>query len=114
LSPEQQLFLDEFSRTGSIEKASLASRSTLTEVWGWRQKPEFDKAFATAKTCVTQLVEDAAFQLALKGNQKQIQLLLRAFDPLTYGDSVNLDVEKLTDAQLTRILDLGVKRNGSR
>jgi hypothetical protein len=111
-------FFDGFRRTGTVTGACEAARIARTTAYRERQRSEeFALQWADAEERVTDALERTALSLALRGEVRLIEFLLKARKPETYrerfalehqgptGGPVELvqfgvDLDKLSDREL--------------
>ena len=103
--------------TGDIATARDAIRVTPSEFFREVDRnADFASALDTAQPLAMLAYEERAKQLALAGNDKLLQTILKAENPSKFGDRVKVDMsvtEKLTDDQLdAQLVRLVSKQRG--
>jgi hypothetical protein len=114
-------FLEGFKRTGTVTGGCAHARIHRATAYRQRQKDErFALAWADLEEEVTDRLEATALVLALKGDQRLIEFLLKARKPDVYRerhqvelagpdggpvelDGLGLDLDKLTDRELASL-----------
>lgn len=100
---KKRRWLEAFSCTRSVEAACKMTAVSFNTVSKWASEdPVFVKDFDELKQGLLFEIESVAFDQAREGNEKQIQFLLKAWNPEKYGSqsSINLNVKKEVDVRL--------------
>jgi hypothetical protein len=95
-------WLEAFSSTRSVDAACKMTAISFNTVSKWSSEdPVFVKDFDEIKKGLLFEIESVAFDQAREGNEKQIQFLLKAWNPEKYGSqsSINLNVKKDIDVR---------------
>lgn len=105
LRPKQRRFLVAYAQCGNMSRtARVTGISFVNHYQTWRQEPLYAKAFAVARRCAVDLLEEEAFRRAVKGCRRPVfykgarcgyvreysdsvlQMLLRANKPKKYRE----------------------------
>lgn len=119
----QQPFLEALAKHGTVTKACDAAGVGRTTAYRERQADEeFALAWADIDSQVTEKLEGKAVQMALAGDGKMLEFLLKARKPEQYRESykvehsgsIKTDLSSMTDAELQALADgLDAKRAGA-
>lgn len=103
-SKKKELLIRAFVDTGDIAAARDAIGASATNLHDELEAdPEFAKALKEAEPKATQVLEEKAIQMALRGDDKLLIAVLKAKKPEMYTDKLKLDQTttiRLSDEQL--------------
>lgn len=91
LTDKQKQFLISYVKWGTKMKACMDVRVSPLTVEKWiKDNPDFATAFNVLTDAVGDLLEDQALRMAVSGNAKMLQFLLRGYKPKKYGNKLEV------------------------